>query len=148
MTTTTTPQLTTENPYPVTENHQNKPEGKCVLVIDDEEDVRSLIKLGLELQANWTVLTANSGPEGVKIAADKQPDVILLDFMMPDWDGRQTLQNLKANPVTKKIPVILTTAKVQASNQASFRELDIAAIFAKPLRLLQLAEQILQVING
>ena len=148
MKTTTIPQLTTEKDYPITETHKNNPENKCVLVIDDEEDVRSLIKLGLELQANWTVITASSGPEGVTIAAEKQPDVILLDYMMPDWDGRQTLQKLKANPTTKKIPVILTTAKVQASSKESFRELDIAAIFPKPLRLLQLAEQIMQVINS
>ncbi len=146
MKTTTISQLTTQNNSLATEVKENKVQNKCVLVIDDEEDVRSLIKLGLELQANWTVLTANSGPEGLSIAMTKQPDVILLDYMMPGWDGHQTLQRLKENSLTKQIPVILTTAKIQAPHQESFAELDIADIFTKPLRLLQLAARILQVI--
>jgi CheY-like chemotaxis protein len=118
------------------------------LIVDDEEDVRAIAKLGLEMGAGWNVLTACSGREALNIAANCILDVILLDMMMPDMDGRATLQQLKANPGTKKIPVILLTAKFQQSDRESFTDLDVAAIFAKPFRPLKLAEQINEVLGN
>lgn len=115
---------------------------KCVLIVDDEEDVRAIAQMGLEMSAGWNVLTASSGNEALVIAATNQPDVILLDMMMPDMDGRSTLQQLKANPTTQHIPVILVTAKIQQSQKESFADLDVAAVFAKPFRPLKLADQI------
>ncbi|MBD2341726.1 response regulator [Calothrix sp. FACHB-156] len=113
-----------------------------ILIVDDEEDVQAIAKLGLELGAGWNVLTACCGQDALNIAAKSPVDVILLDMMMPDMDGRTTLQKLKANPATKEIPVILLTAKVQESDQDCFTGLDVAAIFAKPFRPLKLAGQI------
>ncbi|MEH1830052.1 MAG: response regulator [Nostoc sp.] len=113
-----------------------------ILIVDDEEDVQAIAKLGLEMGAGWNVLTACSGREALNIAANSKLDVILLDMMMPDMDGRATLQQLKANPLTKSIPVILLTAKVQESDRESFHGLDVAAVFAKPFRPLKLAAQI------
>ncbi|GAB4381401.1 MAG: response regulator [Elainellaceae cyanobacterium] len=115
---------------------------KCILVVDDEEDVRSIAQLALEMKTNWTVLMVSSGREALDVAAAEQPDAILLDMMMPDMDGRMTLQQLKANPATQTIPVILVTAKAQTPDQSSFADLDLAAVFAKPFRPLQLADQI------
>jgi CheY-like chemotaxis protein len=120
---------------------------QCVLLVDDEEDARSIIKLGLEMSTDWTILTASSGQEALTLAAEYHPDVILLDMMMPEMDGRATLQHLKENPETRNIPVILATAKVQPAEAATFQELDVIAVFTKPVRPLELAEQILQVLN-
>ncbi|MGL5874931.1 MAG: response regulator [Xenococcaceae cyanobacterium] len=120
---------------------------KCVLIVDDEEDIRAIASLGLEMGGGWTVLTASSGFEALKMASDRQPDVILLDLMMPDMDGRETLQKLKANSNTQNIPVILLTARIQKSDRESFADLDIAAVFAKPFRPMQLPEQISQVLS-
>ncbi|MDZ8036052.1 MAG: response regulator [Nostoc sp. DedQUE08] len=113
-----------------------------ILIVDDEEDVQAIAKLGLEMAAGWNVLTACTGWEALNVAANSKLDVILLDMMMPDMDGRATLQQLKANPVTKSIPVILLTAKVQESAQEVFTGLNVAAVFAKPFRPLKLAAQI------
>ena len=121
---------------------------KCVLIVDDEEDVRAIAQMGLEMSAGWNVLTASSGQEALSIAATHQPDVILLDMMMPDMDGRATLQQLKANPATWSIPVILVTAKVQSSAPESFAGLDVAAVFSKPFRPLALAEQVVKALEG
>ena len=121
---------------------------KNILIVDDEEDVRAIAKLGLEMGAGWNVLTASSGQEALNVAVNHKLDVILLDMMMPDMDGRATLQQLKANPVTKKIPVILLTAKFQQSDRERFTDLDVAAIFAKPFRPLKLAEQISEVLGS
>lgn len=115
---------------------------KCVLVIDDEEDVRQITQLGLEMGAGWQVLTASSGQEALGIATAQKPDVILLDMMMPEWDGRRTLKELKSNPETESIPVILVTAKIQSSDKETFAGLDVVAVFTKPFRPLLLAAQI------
>ena len=120
---------------------------KSILIVDDEEDVRALIQLGLEMQAGWKVLNASCGEEAIKIAASQQPDVILLDLMMPDMDGKTTLQKLKTNPKTRKIPVILMTAKGKSFVEESFANLDVAAIFTKPLRPLNLTQQITEVLS-
>lgn len=120
---------------------------KCVLVVDDEDDVRAIAKLGLEMGGGWVVLTANSGQEALHIAEEQQPDVILLDMMMPDMDGRMTLKKLKAHPPTHHIPVILVTAKVNSSSQGTFDDMEVAAVLAKPFRPLKLAEQIRTLLN-
>lgn len=117
---------------------------KCILIVDDEDDVREVTQLGLEMGTDWTVLTAASGIEAIAIAAERQPDVILLDLMMPEMDGRATLKQLKATDATRAIPVILVTAKAQQSNLQDFEDLDIAAVIAKPFRPLKLAAEISQ----
>lgn len=115
---------------------------KRILIVDDEADIREITKLGLEMGTDWTVLTASSGTEAVTVATTEFPDAILLDMMMPDMDGRATLQRLKAQEDTKAIPVILVTAKAQKANLEDFEDLDIAAIIAKPFRPLKLADEI------
>jgi CheY-like chemotaxis protein len=120
---------------------------KYVLIVDDEEDVRSIAQLGLEMGAGWSVLTASSGKEALGMAIKHQPDVILLDMMMPDMDGRMTLRHLKEDPTTQPIPVILVTAKAQSWNPDCFEDLEVVAVFAKPFRPLQLAEQICKVLG-
>ena len=120
---------------------------KCVLIVDDEEDVLSVTRLGLEMSAGWKVLIATSGQEAVTIATEQQPDLILLDWMMPEMDGRATLKALRANASTAKIPVILVTAKAQSPDGDTFAGVDVIAVFAKPLRPLKLAALIDQALE-
>ncbi len=88
-----------------------------VLIIDDEDDIREVAALSLETVAGWQVVTANCGPEGIRMAAAEKPDAILLDVMMPEMDGPTTFKNLQADPQTSHIPVLLLTAKVQGVDQ-------------------------------
>ncbi len=83
-----------------------------VLLIDDEDDVRELAQISLEMVANWHVTTARSGAEGLVLAASNRPDAIVLDVLMPGMDGSVTFGHLQANPATRHIPVVLLTAKV------------------------------------
>jgi len=83
-----------------------------LLLIDDEDDVREVARLCLELVGRWDVVTASSGAEGVELAADEQPDAILLYLMMPGMDGAATYRRLRSNPETREIPVVLLTAKI------------------------------------
>jgi CheY-like chemotaxis protein len=84
-----------------------------VLLVDDEDDIREVAQVSLEMTAGWEVLTAGSGNEGLATAAAEQPDAILLDMMMPDMDGPTTFQSLRANQSTQHIPVVLLTGEGQ-----------------------------------
>lgn len=115
---------------------------KRILVIDNELHIQEVAQICLETVAGWEVVTASSGQEGITKAATEQPDAILLDVMMPDMDGPTTFQQLQANPVTQHIPVILLTAKVQASDRRRYAEMGMNAAIAKPFNPLELAAQI------
>jgi len=120
---------------------------KRILIVDDEEDIRDIVQLSLEMEAGWDVLTASSGTEGIARAEVEQPDAILLDIMMPDMDGIATFQQLQANPIVKNIPVILLTAKIRAVDERQFETLGIAAAIIKPFDPIDLAEQIATALN-
>lgn len=120
---------------------------KRILIIDDEEDIREVAQLTLEAVGGWEVFTAESGGEGLQLAAAEQPDAILLDVMMPEMDGILTFQKLQTNPNTQNIPVILLTAKVQTADQRRFAELGVKGLIAKPFNPMTLTEQVSQVLG-
>ncbi|MGV2827636.1 response regulator [Myxosarcina sp. GI1(2024)] len=115
---------------------------KRILLIDDEEDIQTLASLCIELESGWELITASSGKEGVAIAETEQPDAILLDVMMPELDGLQTLKKLQINPKTQHIPTIFLTAKSQAADRRRFYAAGAKGVINKPFDSLTLASQI------
>lgn len=115
---------------------------KRVLFIDDEEDIRTLASFCLKSEAGWQMLSASNGKEGIAMAQNEQPDVILLDVMMPDLDGLQTIAQLQVNPDTQQIPVIFVTAKAQASDRRCFYAAGAKGVINKPFDAITLASQI------
>jgi CheY-like chemotaxis protein len=105
---------------------------KTILVIDDEDNVREVTSMSLELMGGWQTLTASSGAEGIEIAKREKPDAILLDVMMPGMDGPTTFRALQQDETTRTIPVLLLTAKVQAADRARFADLGVAGVISKP----------------
>ena len=120
---------------------------KSVLLIDDEDNVREVAQMSLELMAGWSVVTASDGAQGITQALAYQPDVILLDVMMPGMDGPTTYQKLQADERTRHIPVILLTAKAQVAERQRLAELGVAAVLTKPFDPVQLPEQIAQLLG-
>ena len=118
-----------------------------ILIIDDEDDIREVAALSLETVAGWEVAVASSGAQGLARAIEYQPDAILLDVMMPGMDGPTTFRELRKNPVTAHIPVLLLTAKVQSSDQRRFADLDVNAILFKPFDPLTLSTQMADVLG-
>lgn len=113
-----------------------------VLIIDDEPDIREVAQLSLEVDGRWEVECAASGLEGVEKAAADPPDVILLDLMMPGLDGLATLERLRRGAPTAGVPVVLLTAKVQASELTRYARLPIRGVLAKPFDPLLLAGEL------
>jgi DNA-binding response OmpR family regulator len=86
---------------------------KCILCIEDEPEMIDLIRLILG-RRGFEVKGAAGGVEGLKIIRQDPPDLVLLDLMMPEMDGWEVYQQMKADEKTKKIPVIVVTAKAQS----------------------------------
>ena len=120
---------------------------KRVLVIDDEDDIREVAKVSLEMVGGWEALTASSGSEGLEKARAEQPDAILLDVMMPDMDGPATFHRLQDDAALRHIPVILLTAKVQANDRRQFAELGVRGVIAKPFDPLSLPREVSEVMG-
>ncbi len=118
-----------------------------ILIIDDEDDIREVAALSLETIAGWDVVTANSGAQGLARAIEHQPDAVLLDVMMPGMDGPTTFRELRKNPATYRIPVVLLTAKVQSNDQKRFADLGVEAVLLKPFDPLTLAAQIAEALG-
>lgn len=115
---------------------------KRILIIDDDDGVRDIIQISLEVAAGWEVITACCGTEGLQLAQSEQPDAILLDVMMPDMDGATTFKCLQANPATQQIPTILLTAKAKMSEKQQFIELGVTGVITKPFEAMDLVDQI------
>lgn len=115
---------------------------KHVLIVDDEDDIREVARLSLEMTEGWRVSTATCGTVGAELARREKPDAILLDVMMPDKDGPSTLRELQRSEETRLIPVIFLTAKVQGADRRKFLELGVQGIIAKPFDPLTLGKQI------
>jgi CheY-like chemotaxis protein len=119
---------------------------KKILLIDDDDDIREATQLCLEIVGNWQIVTANSGKAGLVEAIAQLPDLILLDVMMPDMDGLQTLKALQANTVTKDIPVIFLTAKAHPAEQRQFTQLKVSGVITKPYDPFELSNRITEVL--
>lgn len=104
---------------------------RTVLVVDDDDDVREVTKFALEVLGGWRVLDAAGGAAALTVAQTHQPEVILLDVMMPGMDGPTTFRELQSDPRTSHIPVILLTAKVQVVQEQTHEE-GLAGVIAKP----------------
>jgi CheY-like chemotaxis protein len=113
-----------------------------ILLIDDEDDIREVAGLSLEITEGWTVTSANGGARGIELAGSCGPDAILLDVMMPGLDGPHTLLALRSQEATRSIPVIFLTAKVQAADRERFMRLGVQGIIAKPFDPMTLGAQI------
>ncbi len=113
-----------------------------VLCVEDEPDIRSVIKLALEAVGGFSVLLCNSGKEAIEKAPAFAPDFILLDAMMPGMDGPSTLKALREIPALANVPVAFMTAKVQTSEIAGFKALGALDVIAKPFNPRTLADTV------
>ena len=86
---------------------------KRVVVIEDDPSMIELVRMIL-VKDSFEVMGANNGVTGLQLITDNSPDVVLLDLMMPDMDGWEVYQSMKAQDNMKAIPVIIITAKAQS----------------------------------
>ena len=101
------------------------------LVVDDEDAILRFLKPALEAN-NYEVLTAHNGEDGLKAAEEESPNVILLDVMMPGMDGFHVLRRLRRSDETRRIPVVMLTAKGESKSIFRSQELGARDHLIKP----------------
>ncbi len=119
----------------------NETTRKRILIIDDTKDVLAVISRRLKTW-DFEALTASSGEEGLLIAEQQMPDLVLLDIMMPKMKGRDVCKRLKTNPKTQKIPVIFLTALGLADHIKAGLDVGAEDYIVKPFDPAELKERI------
>ncbi len=117
-----------------------------LLLIDDCVAERDLYEC--VLQPEFSILTATRGADGLALAHRAQPDAIVLDVLMPGMDGWETCRQIKCNPVTTDIPVILLTAADDRDLSQHATAVGASAVLHKPCPADRLREAILAAVNG
>ena len=121
---------------------------KCILVVDDEANIREIVSLCLQRLGGWKVLTAASGQEALQQVQVETPDAIVLDVIMPEMDGFMFLKYLRADPNIEPIPVVLLTANSYLPDPQLLPTLGIALTISKPFQPLDLVQKIAQVVGS
>ena len=108
-----------------------------ILVIDDDEAVNELVKINLEL-AGYNVISARDGISGFAAAKQEQPDLIILDVMMPDVDGYTVAKRIRENPAIKDTPIIMLTALGMLDNNVKGFDIGVDDYLVKPFEIEEL----------
>jgi DNA-binding response OmpR family regulator len=117
-----------------------------VILAEDDPDIQLVARLALK-RAGFTVKVVGNGQEALDAVRQQPPDVVLLDWMMPELDGPETCRRLKADPTTAGIPIIFLTAKSQEAEIQRGLSLGAAGYVTKPFDALALGEQVRDIIS-
>ncbi len=118
-----------------------------ILLIDDHQTVFRLLEAIVRIKG-YKLLYAESGQQGIVMARQEKPDLILLDVMMPDIDGFKVCQYLKDNDSTKDIPVMFLTARGAEDDMATGRKAGAAGFMTKPFQTIDVLKQIERILAG
>ncbi|MEH1966633.1 response regulator [Nostoc sp.] len=121
--------------------------GKTILLIDDELNVREIVKFCLQDLAGWDVVTADSSLEGLQNAVHHSPDAIVLDISISDIASFEFMNKLRNNPETQAIPVVLLSAKARWVDSQILRQYQVAGVILKPFNPVTLPAQVAQLLG-
>jgi len=114
---------------------------KKILIVDDQLEVRELVEVTLRSDA-YHVLQAENGKQAVETARKEQPDLIIMDIMMPGMDGIEATRTIKSEDITKDCTVVILTAKGQDKDKQAGLAAGAADYFVKPFSPLELINKV------
>lgn len=117
-----------------------------ILYVDDEADLREIVQMSLELDAELEVRCCASGAEALDLLLEWRPDLVLLDVMMPGMDGPTTLQHIH-RAHGNSFPVGFMTARASEADTAQFMDLGAVGVITKPFDPMKLAAQVRRYLN-
>ena len=117
-----------------------------VLVIDDDRAIVDMVQLSLLLDG-YDVSTAGNGEEGLAVAREVRPNVVVLDVMMPGMDGLTVARHMRADPLLARIPIVIATARVSATEQRAGWQEGIDSYVTKPFDIEVLHAEIERVVR-
>ncbi len=117
--------------------------GSRLLLVDDAWDIRTIARLSFERVGGWLVVTAASGPDGLRALHEEGPfDAVLLDAAMPHMDGPATLARMRAEGLDPDVPVVFLTTKPEDADRVRLAELGVAGVLAKPFDPMDLPREL------
>lgn len=116
-----------------------------ILHVEDDPAIQQVAKIALEAVGGFEVCSCSGGPEALEQFPNFQPQLVLLDVMMPGMDGPETLRQLQQRYEMSDIPVVFMTAKVQSHEVQSYKELGATEVVVKPFDPMTLSERIRQI---
>ncbi len=119
---------------------------KTILIVDDEQDILDLLEFNLQAEG-YHIVTARDGEQALELAGSVNPDLIILDIMLPQKDGWTVLRELRAKPETASIPVIFLTAKSSEIDEVVGLELGADDYIVKPISLRKLIARVKTVLR-
>ena len=119
---------------------------RTILVVDDEPNARSLLRLIL-VRAGFEVLVAQDGYEALKVVQDKIPDVMILDIMMPGIDGFEVCEKLRSNKDTATLPIIMLSARADPESVTKGLRVGATKYLTKPVTPELLTNQVNEVLS-
>ena len=121
---------------------------KKILIVDDQIEVRELVQVTLEI-GDYQILSAENGQRAVEIAQSEHPDIILMDIMMPgsEVDGLEACRQLKSDPATRDITIVMLSAKGQESDIDAGKKAGADDYFTKPFSPIALIEKVEEVMG-
>jgi two-component system, OmpR family, phosphate regulon response regulator PhoB len=116
---------------------------KTILIVDDHERIRELVAVTLGDIGDYQILEASNGEEGVTLATESKPDLILMDVTMPGkYDGLEATRIIKSDPDTREIYVIMLTAKGQVADKELGKQAGADGYFVKPFSPIELIRKV------
>lgn len=119
-----------------------------LLHVEDDEDIREVVKMALTLSSKFDVLQCPSGEEALRHAPGFNPDVLLLDVMMPGMTGPETLGALREMAQFRETPAIFMTARAQPAEVEALKAQSALTVVVKPFDPIALGDQILDALNS
>lgn len=119
-----------------------------LLVVDDSESNATLLKLALETQG-YTVICALNGQEGLRLAKENQPDLLITDLRLPgaDYDGWMLIRLFKEDPILQHIPIIVTSVEINYDDRQRAYEAGCNAYFSKPFRVNEIRQYVAKLLS-
>ena len=121
--------------------------GEVILIVEDNEKNRILARDMLESRG-YETLETTTGEEGIRVAREHQPALVLLDIHLPGIDGIETFRRLRADPATAAIPVIAVTASAMPDDRAHIEEVGFDRYLSKPINIKLFLETVKEVIDA
>jgi len=121
--------------------------GELILIVEDDEKSRKLVRDVLQVKGYKTIET-ETAEEGLKLALEASPALILMDIQLPGIDGITALKQLRADPKTKRIPVIAITASAMTHNRATMLAEGFDGYQTKPISVNDFLEEVRRVLNA
>ena len=115
---------------------------KKILYVEDDADIRRIVGMSLEMVGEYVVNACASCADALQVVDEFEPDLLLLDVMMPDMDGPATLRALRKRTSAADAPAVFITAKVQAVDIEQYRQLGVCDVIIKPFDPMTLPDRI------